>query len=636
VFLLLVFFFHLPSFFPIMSYRSFLLLASAGIAVARTIISSCDENLAAVTGLLQADDGKAYCSSILDIGTVTNTIVESTTTQEITTITTQSEVALSTTITETETISSGTVTETLPLFMTTTTLSITTTAYACPVQFFRRDLAAYNEAKTTSSPMPTPGADEWEDEDCEDEDGESEASPAAYDAYSMGSFAVHPVSTPSGYVSSAPAAYGVHSMGNSAIHSEPARTKYGASVPAAHDVHSMGSSAAHPASVPQGHVASPAPYNVHSTASSAIYPASAPTGYAASPSTYGPMSSYITQSTISNQVKYPQASGNASIHYPSGALSSSHSLSAVSSDWHPQVSANSTLPHATGALSSSYSLSTVLIESTTSVVGTYTVSTESTTPVVTPAPTPEPSCETAPTALRSGYLCDTISAACGCLGLASATQDSTTTTTFTEVVYTTQAMLVTTITELTDTISLTVPATTLTLAPTSTETETALVTATTCPCSAPTSFLCGTTPDTCRDLQADVNNCGSCGNTCASGDSCSAGRCTPPPPPPAIPEVPTCAGSRCGAWKPCGDSSNNGCVCAETAEGSGICIAGGRSCSSYQRCTKSSECGSPDEKCATSTCCPYGICITASMACPNAGSAGRMFRRRSWDGESVY
>jgi hypothetical protein len=24
------------------------------------------------------------------------------------------------------------------------------------------------------------------------------------------------------------------------------------------------------------------------------------------------------------------------------------------------------------------------------------------------------------------------------------------------------------------------------------------------------------------------------------------------------------------------------------------------------------------------------------MACPNTGSAGRMFRRRSWDGESVY
>jgi hypothetical protein len=632
VFPLLVFFFHLRSLFPIMSYRSFLLLASAGIAVARTITSSCDDNLAAVTGLLQADDGKAYCSSILDIGTITNTIVESTTTQETTIITTPSEVALWTTTTETETISSGTVTETLPLFMTTTTLSITTTAYACPVQFFRRDLAAYNEAKTTSSPMPTPSADEWEDEDCEDEDGESEAAPAAYDAYSMGSSVVYPVSTPSGYASSAPAAYGVHSMSSSAVNPASVPQDHAAS-PAAYDAHSMASSAIYSASS-SGHVASPAPYEAQSVGSSAIYPASAPTGYAASPSTYGPMSSYSAQSTISNYVKYPQASGNASIHYPSGALSSSHSLSTVLSDWHPQISANSTLPHPTGSLSSSHSLPTTSMDSTTSIESTSTI--ESTTPIVTPAPTPEPSCETAPTALRSGYSCDTISAACGCLGLPSATEDLITTTTFTEVVYTTEAMLITTIAELTETLFLTIPATTLTLAPTSTETETALVTATTCPCSAPTSSLCGATPNTCRDFQTDTSNCGSCGTTCASGDSCTAGKCTPPPPPPAVPEVPSCAGSRCGAWKPCDANSNNGCICAETAEGSGICITGGRSCSSYQRCTRSSECGSPDDKCATSTCCPYGICITASMACPNAGSAGRMFRRKAWDGESVF
>jgi hypothetical protein len=589
-----------------MSYRSFLLLASAGIAVARTITSSCDDNLAAVTGLLQADDGKAYCSSILDIGTVTNTIVDSTTTQETTTITTPSEVALLTTTTETEMVSSGTVTETLPLFMTTTTLAVTTTAYACHAPVFRRDLrgnlVAYNEAKATSSPMPTQSADEWEyDEDCEDEDEELEASPAAYDAYSMGSSDVHQASPSAGYASSPPAAYGVHSMG---------------------------SSAAHPAPVPSGYVPSPAPYDVYSIGSSAIYPASAPTGYAASPSTYGPMSSYIAQSTISNHVKYPQASGNASVHYPSGIISSSHSLSTVLSDWHPQPSANSTLPLPTGALSSSLSISTVSIDSTTSAV-----STESTTPTVTLAPTPAPSCETAPTALRSGYACDTLSAACGCLDLPSATEDSTTTTTFTEMIYTTEAMLITTITELTETSYLTVPATTLTLSPTSTITETAFMTATSCPCSGFTSSLCGTAPDTCRDLQTDTQNCGSCDNTCVSGDSCSAGKCVAP----AIPDVPSCAGSRCGAWKPCGDNANNGCVCAVTAEGSGICMSGGRSCGIYQRCTSSAECGSPDEKCATSTCCGYGICITASLACPNAGSAGRMFRQRTaWDGQSVY
>ena len=234
-----------------MSYRSFLLLASAGIAVARTITSNCDDNLAAVTGLLQADDGKVYCSSILDIGTVTNTVIESTTVLETTTITTPSAIMLSTTTTETETISSGTVTETALLFLTTETLSMTTTAYACDNQPFRRDLGGklvpYNEAKATSSPQPTPSAYEWDDEECEDEDEALEASPAAYDVHSMGASSAYSASAPVGYVASAPAAYGVHSMGSSAVN---------------------------PASVPQGHVASPAAYGVHSMGSSAIYSAS--------------------------------------------------------------------------------------------------------------------------------------------------------------------------------------------------------------------------------------------------------------------------------------------------------------------------------------------------------------------------
>jgi hypothetical protein len=30
----------------------------------------------------------------------------------------------------------------------------------------------------------------------------------------------------------------------------------------------------------------------------------------------------------------------------------------------------------------------------------------------------------------------------------------------------------------------------------------------------------------CRDLQSDVNNCGTCGNVCGSGQVCSAGACT--------------------------------------------------------------------------------------------------------------
>ena len=576
-----------------MSYRSFLLLASAGIAIARTTSSTC-EDLAAATGLLQADDGKTYCSSILDIGTVTNVVVESTTVLETTTITTPSEIALSVTATETETISSGTVTETAPLFITTETLSITTTAYACDSQAFRRDLGGnlvpYNAATTTRSPEPTPSVYEWDDEECEDEDEESDASPSAYNPHSMVYSDIHSGSAPIGYAASAPAAY---------------------------NAHSMASSAAYPASTPSGHAASaPAPYWVHSMGSSAVYPASVPSSYAASPSTYGPMSSYLAHSTVSNDVKYPQASGNASVHHPSGTASSSYSLSTVLSDWRPQVSSNSTIPHPTGSLSSSHTIPTTSVDSTT--------------PAITPVPTPEPSCETAPTALRTGFSCDTLSAACECLELPSATEDLTSTTTFTEAAYTTEAMLITTITELTETISITVPATTLTLTPSSTVTEDVLVTATSCPCSGSASSLCGSTPDTCRDLQTDTSNCGSCGNTCVSGEFCSAGTCVAPP---AIPEIPGCAASSCGAWKTCG--SGNSCFCAATAEGTGVCIAEGYGCSSYQRCSKSSECASPDDKCATSTCCGYGICIKVSQSCPNDGAAGRMFRRRTWDGETV-
>lgn len=80
-----------------MLHPSLLLLASAGAAVAQ-LPTAC-ENFANATELLQADEGKAYCSSVLSLGTFTNTVVESTTTQEITTLTTQSE------ITETETTS---------------------------------------------------------------------------------------------------------------------------------------------------------------------------------------------------------------------------------------------------------------------------------------------------------------------------------------------------------------------------------------------------------------------------------------------------------------------------------------------------------------------------------------------------
>lgn len=415
-------------------------------------------------------------------------------------------------------------------------------------------------AMATSSTEPTSSLDEWEYEDCEDEDEELGASPVAYDAHSMGAPAVHSASAP---------------------------VRYDASQSAAYDPNSMDPSA--------------------------VYPASVATAYVASPSTYLPMSSYVADSTGSSHARYPQASGNASIHYSSGTISSSHRLSTASSEWHPQASGNSTIPRPTGPISDSHSLSATSVNSTT--------------PIITSTPTPAPFCGTAPSLLRSGYSCDTLSAACGCLGLSSATEDLTSTTTFTEVLYTTEAMLVTTVTELTETVFLTVPASTLTFAPTSTMTESALVTETSCPCSGSTSSLCGSNPDTCRDLQNDTGNCGSCGNTCASGETCSAGTCVAP----AVPDAPSCAASSCYSFIPCG--ANESCVCAATPEGSGVCVLGSTPCSSPM-CTQSSDCG-PEEKCAINSCCGHGICIKPQNACANTGSASRMFKRKSWDGETL-
>ena len=70
-----------------------------------------------------------------------------------------------------------------------------------------------------------------------------------------------------------------------------------------------------------------------------------------------------------------------------------------------------------------------------------------------------------------------------------------------------EPLLVTMITELTETLFTALPATIVTFAPTSTFTESAFITATSCPYSAATSYLCGIIPDTCSDLQTDTKNC---------------------------------------------------------------------------------------------------------------------------------
>lgn len=428
---------------------SILLLASAGVAVAQ-LPTAC-ESFANATELLQADGGQVYCSSILSLGTVTNSLVESTTALETTTITTEFDITLTTTTTETETISSGTLTMTADTMTVTETTTMSTTEYSCATTVFRRGLEAYAVGKTTSAPEPTSTPNESYDECNEDDDEES--SHVEYNNYSPKYMTVYPPSSPHGLVLTL-------------------------------DMYSQKSSSL-----------------AHPTASNyAMYPqasGNAPGAYHS-----GAIGSYSQSPSVSGR---PQVSGNSTVHYSAGVTASSKIPTPHLPNNSISISSNSTIQPTAGPTASS------VIFTTSSLI----------TPTITPAP--KPSCDAAPTALRTGFACDAISTACGCLGLAEATEDVTSTTTFTETDTMTETMSVTTITTLTETVFNTVPATTETETPSSTVTEVAIATQTVCPCSGSTSSLCGLTPDT---LSFGRGNAVARATGAASDESATLGRRT--------------------------------------------------------------------------------------------------------------
>ncbi len=96
----------------------------------------------------------------------------------------------------------------------------------------------------------------------------------------------------------------------------------------------------------------------------------------------------------------------------------------------------------------------------------------------------------------------------------------------------------------------------------------------------------------CIDPQTDFNNCGTCGNVCGQGQTCTAGTCTggggsPPPPP-----VQSCTGQP--------DLTNCG---------------GGKQCSGGV-CTTPLTCGVAPDRCASALDCCGNACDPAVGTCP--------------------
>jgi hypothetical protein len=96
----------------------------------------------------------------------------------------------------------------------------------------------------------------------------------------------------------------------------------------------------------------------------------------------------------------------------------------------------------------------------------------------------------------------------------------------------------------------------------------------------------------CKNFQTDVNNCGSCGNVCPQGQSCSAGVCNKPecniasdcmkPTPPHM-EWAACTNHKCvlactSGWGDCNNKISDGCEVYLTSDASN-CGSCGKTCS---------------------------------------------------------
>jgi hypothetical protein len=127
---------------------------------------------------------------------------------------------------------------------------------------------------------------------------------------------------------------------------------------------------------------------------------------------------------------------------------------------------------------------------------------------------------------------------------------------------------------------------------------------------------CGTA---CVDTGTDQANCGTCGNACAAGATCTAGVCITP-----------CAQTRCGAacvdtgvdaanCGACGHACAAGSSCA-----AGTCVAGCTGTMCGQACvdthTNTANCGACGNACASGETCAAGVCVAlcTGTACGQA------------------
>ncbi|TNE47808.1 MAG: hypothetical protein EP343_18255 [Deltaproteobacteria bacterium] len=145
--------------------------------------------------------------------------------------------------------------------------------------------------------------------------------------------------------------------------------------------------------------------------------------------------------------------------------------------------------------------------------------------------------------------------------------------------------------------------------------------------------LCG---NTCRNLQVDEDNCGSCGNKCPSGKICISGACT------CEPGQTFCSGvcqdlqndpTNCGS---CGNQCASGqqCCggqCTDTTQSASNCGVCGKVCGSGESCcngkcsaTQSDErnCGACGTVCGNSETCCSGSCKDVSSDHDNCGTCG--------------